>query len=62
MIMNLKNRLKEKLREIYYNTGYIIVGFIMFRLLKYKECMYWTEIPNDVTQLMKWEFHLEFIR
>ena len=53
--------LKEKLRKIYYVTGYSIVVFIM-RSLQYKVIKYWTEVPEDITELTKWKFHLEFIR
>ncbi len=53
--------LREKLRELYYVTGYTIVGFIMCAL-GYKEMKCWNEIPDDVTKLTEWKFHLEFIR
>ena len=54
-------KLREKLREIYYVTGYAVVFFIMWAL-GYKEAKYWNDIPDDITELTKWKFHIEFIR
>ena len=55
------DRLKAKLRQMYYVTGYQIVGWIMWTL-GYRFVRYWTEVPEDVTKLSEWKFHLEWIR
>ncbi len=52
---------REKLREVYYKMGYMVV-FVIMTALGYNEISYWNEVPDDVTKLMEWKFHVRFTR